>query len=108
MFLPDPAAEALDLPSSGLLVTEVRRGSAAHEAGLRGATREVVLGNYVIPWGGDFIVEVEGRKVTQRRALSQVMLLKQGDDTVRLKVIRDADAVDVSVALKSAPARLRF
>ena len=108
MFLPDRVAEALDLPGSGLLVTEVRRGSAAHEAGLRGATREVVLGNYVIPWGGDFIVEVEGRKVTQRRALSQVMSLKQGDDTVRLKVIRDGDAVDVSVALKSAPARLRF
>ena len=107
-FLSDRAAETLDLPSAGLLVTEVRRGSAAHEAGLRGATREVILGNYVIPWGGDFIVEVDGRKVTHQRALSQVMSLKHGDDTVRLKVIREGDAVDVSVALKSAPARLRF
>ena len=40
MFLPDRAAEALHLPSAGLLVTEVRSDSAAHEAGLRGATRE--------------------------------------------------------------------
>ena len=108
MFLPDRPAEALDLPSAGLLVTEVRRGSAAHEAGLRGATREVILGNYAIPWGGDFIIEVEGREVTHQRALSQVMSLKHGGDTVRLKVIREGDAVDVSVALKSAPARLRF
>ena len=36
------------------------------------------------------------------------MSLKHGGDTVRLKVIREGDAVDVSVALKSAPARLRF
>ena len=108
MFLPERAAEALDLPSAGLLVTEVRSGSAAHEAGLQGATREVVLGNYVIPWGGDFIVEVEGHKVVHRRALSQVMLLKRGGDTVRLKVIREGSELDVDVVLKSAPARLRL
>ncbi len=107
-FLPQRYAEALDLPSAGLLVTEVRRGSAAGEAGLQGATREVLLGNYVIPWGGDFIVAIEGREVTHQRALSQAMSLKQGGDTVRLKVIRGENEVDVDVVLKSAPARLRF
>ncbi len=57
---------------------------------------------------GILSLEVEGREVTHQRALSQVMSLKHGGDTVRLKVIREGDAVDVSVALKSAPARLRF
>ena len=75
---------------------------------MQGATREVVLGNYVIPWGGDFIVAIEGREVTHQRALSQAMSLKQGGDTVRLKVIRGENEVDVDVVLKSAPARLRF
>ncbi len=107
-FLRDRTAQALDLPSAGLLVTEVKHGSAADEAGLQGATREVVLGNYVIPWGGDFIIEIEGREVTHQRALSQAMSLKQGGDTVRLKVIRGENEVDVDVVLKSAPARLRF
>lgn len=107
-FLPRRYAEALGLHAAGLLVTEVRSGSASDEAGLKGATREVILGNYVIPWGGDFIVAVEGREVTNQRALSQAMSLKHGGDILNLKVIRGDSELDIEVVLKSAPAKIRF
>ncbi len=105
-FLPDRLAQALKLPSSGYLITEVEAGSAAAEAGLRGATREVAVGNYIIPWGGDFIIEVDGRKITHRQVLSQAMALKHGGDTLRLKIIREGREMDVELVLRSKALRL--
>ena len=32
---------------------KVVRGATAAKAGLRGATRQVVVGRYRVPWGGD-------------------------------------------------------
>ena len=87
-------------------VTGVDPGSAADEAGLRGATRQVAVGNYLIPWGGDFIIAVDGREVTNRRVLNQALSLKQGGDTVKLTIIRGGQKMDVAVTLKSAAVRL--
>ena len=86
-----------------MLVTEVVRGSAAAEAGLRPAQREVVVGNYLIPWGGDFITKIDGREVANRGFLNQVLSLKHGGDTLRLRVIRDGEEMEVEITLKSAP-----
>ena len=83
LFLSGRILRALGLPGeAGLLVTEVARGSAAAEAGLRPAQREVVVGNYLIPWGGDFITRIDGREVTNRSFLNQVLSLKHGGDTL--------------------------
>jgi S1-C subfamily serine protease len=84
------------------LVTTVERGSAAAEAGLRGASREIIVGNYSIPWGGDYVIQVDGRGVTQSRTLTQVLSLKHGGDTIRLKVIREGQEQDITVTLQSA------
>ena len=104
LFLSGRIVRALGLRGeAGLLVTEVARGSAAAEAGLRPARREVVIGNYLVPWGGDFITKVDGREVTNRGFLNQVLSLKHGGDTLRLSVIRDGEEVEVEITLKSAP-----
>ena len=104
LFLSGRIVRALDLPGdAGLLVTEVARGSAAAEAGLRPAQREVVVGNYLIPWGGDFITRIDGREVTNRSFLNQVLSLKHGGDTLLLTVIRDDQEAEVEITLKSAP-----
>jgi len=105
-FLDARWARGLKLPATGYLTLEVQRGSAAAQAGVRGATREIVVGNYLIPWGGDYIIEVDGRPVTHPRVLSQAMSLKQGGDTLRLKVIRGGEEVELTLTLQSETMRL--
>ncbi len=106
VYLSGRLASALKLPPGGYLVQEVEPGSAAAAAGLRGATREVRLGNYVIPWGGDYIIEVDGRRVTNQRFFQQALGLKRGGDTVRLKVVRGAEEVEVELVLRAQAMRL--
>lgn len=106
VFVAGRLARALNLPPGGYLVTDVARGSAAAEAGLRGATREIRLGNYIIPWGGDYIVAVEGRRVTSKRLLNQALALKRGGDTLKLTVLRDDDEVEIEIRLRSQTMRI--
>ena len=109
LFIPSRLARALELPNTaGYLIADVHRGTAAADAGLLGATRDILAGNYRIPWGGDFIIEVDGRKVTHRRVLSQSMSLKQGGDTLRLTIIRKGREREVTVKLRSASRALRL
>jgi S1-C subfamily serine protease len=109
IFIPSRSARALDLPArAGFLIVEVAARSAGAEAGLRGAQREIIVGNSRIPWGGDFIIAVDGRRVTHRRVFTQVLSLKQGGDTLRLTVIRDGEEMDVTVKLRSASGSLRL
>ena len=81
-------------------------GSAAAQVGLVGAQREVVLGNYLIPWGGDFITHVDGREVTHRRVLSQVLALKHGGDSLELSIVRDNEEIQkITIVLKEKSTR---
>jgi S1-C subfamily serine protease len=106
-FIPADFAEDLGLPSRpGLLITQVEPGSAADQAGLRGATREVVVDNYVVDIGGDFIVQVEGQPVTGRTVLTHVLERKKAGDPLRLTVVRGRRQFTVTVTLGQAPQRL--
>ena len=106
VYLDPRFAKALELPPSGYLVMEVTPGSAAAKAGLRGAHREIILGNYRIPWGGDYIVEADGRRIASQRMLSQILSLKRAGDSVKLKVVREGEEVDLIVKLQAPGARL--
>ena len=109
VYLTRRFSNALDLPDqAAYLIVTLDPGSAAAEAGLRGADREVRVGNYRVPWGGDTIIAVDGRTVTHRRVLSQALSLKAGDDTVRLTIIREGREMDVTVTLQSARGRMRL
>jgi len=106
VYLPTRLAQALELPPGGYLVAEVEPGSAAAAAGLRGATREVQLGNYRIPWGGDYITAVDGRRVTSRQMLQQMLGLKKGGDTLELTVLREGKETEVVLRLRGQGMRL--
>jgi len=102
-FIEARYAQALKLGARpGYLVTAVERGSAADLAGLRGATREIRLGNARIPYGGDYIVAVDGREVAHSRVFSQALSLKHGGDTLRLTIFRDGQEQEVTITLASA------
>ncbi len=101
-------AEMLKLPTKGgLLIQEVRRGSPAEVAGLRGPNRNVIVGGaYQLSIGGDLIVAVEGQPVDAKDTLQRVMNRKRGGDPLTLTVYRDGKNVDIKIKLGEAPQQL--
>ena len=99
-FLTRRWSRALRLPTTGYLVTDVARGSAAAEAGLRGASRDIIVGNYRVPWGGDVIIEVDGAAVTDKTSMQQALSLKLAGDRVALRVLRGDAELELTVTLR--------
>ncbi len=105
IFLSADLAEALGYPAQpGLLIQQVEPGSGADQANLRGADREVSIGNYIIPMGGDFIVGVDDQPVSSRYVLSRVMERKKAGDALRLTILRGRGRrTEVTVTLGEVP-----
>ncbi len=99
-------AEELHLPAEGgLLLQGVEPGSAAEEAGLRGPTSRVIVGNYPLGIGGDLIIAIDGEPVTQAEALQRALNRKHGGDVMELTILRNGRTMKVKVTLGSAPQR---
>jgi len=93
-------AEALELPrEGGLLIVEGERGSAAEEAGLRGARRWAVVGNYEIAVGGDLIMAIDGQAVNSRNSLTTAMNRKRPGDSMELTISRAGRTLKLKVKL---------
>ena len=106
-FVAGELADALELPSTGgLLVQRVEAGSAAQEAGLRGANRTVIVGNYRLGIGGDLIVSVDGKPVESQDVLARVMTRKRVGDTLQLEIIRGGKKQKLTVKLGESSAVL--
>lgn len=94
-------AELLELPAEGgLLILQVEAGSPAARAGLRGATRRVMIYNYRIPVGGDLVMAVDGRPVAGRRdAITSALNRKRPGDSLELTIYRDGRTMKLKVPL---------
>lgn len=96
-------AELLELPAEGgLLIQEVIPGSAADQAGLRGARRVVVVGNTEIGIGGDLIMSIDGKAVSRGDALSIGLSRKRPGDPLELVIFRNGRTTKVRVTLGEA------
>ncbi len=98
-------AKALELPvDSGLLLVQLYDGSPLDRAGVRGARREVILGNQRLFVGGDILVAVDGQPVT---SLEDLQILLESDykvgDTVTVDLLRDGKPFSVEVTLAEEP-----
>jgi S1-C subfamily serine protease len=99
-LIPGDWAEALRLPrSGGLLIGRVSRGSPAAAAGLRGATQQARIGNYLVPVGGDLITAVDGKRVEEENAIAKAVAQKHAGETLDLTIWRDSRSMDVKVTL---------
>jgi S1-C subfamily serine protease len=102
-YITGDLADELGLPSSGgLLIQHIERGSAAEVAGLRGPREVVIVGNYRLGIGGDFIVAVDGQPVEGNDSLQRALDRKRAGDMLRLTVIRNGRNVVVPVRLGEA------
>jgi S1-C subfamily serine protease len=94
-------AQALDLPvQRGLLVARLYRSSPADRAGLRGATREVIVGNRRLLAGGDILTAVDETAVRDWDSLQEY--LEQNTrvgQMVTLTLLRDGQELKKTATL---------
>ena len=88
----------------GAIVGSVQKGSPAAKAGISAGKGKIEFqGQKDIPRGGDVIVAVDGRPVTQTRDLPELIGNLPSGRTVRLSVVRGKDRRTVAVKLAPRP-----
>ncbi len=98
-------ANALDLTTdSGILIVQLVDGSPLVRAGLRGAQRQMIIGNQRALVGGDILVAVDGQPTTGAGDLDALLESRyQVGDTVTVEYLRDGQLNSVTVQLAEAP-----
>ncbi|MGB3681317.1 MAG: trypsin-like peptidase domain-containing protein [Rubrobacteraceae bacterium] len=88
----------------GVAVAAVVPGGPADKAGLRGGDRTVSLGGAQVPVGGDVILGVDGKSVSDMGQLQQAISKDKVGQTVVLKVRQGSQTTQVRVTLDNQPA----
>jgi S1-C subfamily serine protease len=98
-------ARRLGLPvDRGAIVASVQKGSPAAKAGLSAGKGKIEFqGQNDIPRGGDVVVAVDGKAVTQRRDLPELIGNKGPGAKVRLEVVRGKERRTVTITLAPRP-----
>jgi S1-C subfamily serine protease len=97
-------AALFNLPvKRGLLVQNVRVGSAAARAGLRPATQQVTVAGESWGLGGDIIVAANGRAVSNVAQLRDLVNGKKPGDVLTLEVVRGTKKLTIQVRLEKQP-----
>jgi S1-C subfamily serine protease len=98
-------ARRLGIPTRhGALVTKVEPGGPADDAGIQAGEAKISFqGQKDIPQGGDAIVAVDGKALTESADLPNVISLKSPGDKVRLTVLRGKVRRTVTVTLAPRP-----
>jgi S1-C subfamily serine protease len=86
-------------PEAGVLIQKVVPGGPADRAGLHGGNQQYYLGNMLINVGGDLIVAIDGREVTDTSDISAITEKHQPGDTVNVTVYRGRRKMTVKLVL---------
>jgi 2-alkenal reductase len=107
MLLYPQLAEKLDLPvRDGAVVSQVENGGPADDAGLKAGDDKIRFqGQPDVPKGGDVIVAVNGKKLSRRNDLADVISAFPAGREVSLEVVRGDDRRTVKVKLGKRPNR---
>jgi len=102
-------AQRASLPvSRGILVSQVKRGSTADQAGVRGGDTEnyVVVGGNTIYLGGDIILSIGGRPVSTLMDYLGALENTKPGDTVVLEILRNGSKTTLNITLSERPRSL--
>jgi S1-C subfamily serine protease len=94
------------LPTNwGILVSQVKRGSNAEQAGLRGGDPDtyIVAGGTTIYLGGDIILSIAGRPVSTLMDYLGALEATKPGETVDLQILRNGAKTTVAVNLSERP-----
>jgi S1-C subfamily serine protease len=85
----DGSLSALNLPvKQGALVETVEGGTPAAKAGIRGGNLEVQTSGGKVAVGGDIVVAVDGKTISNAEDLTTVIGSKKPGDTISVEVLR--------------------
>src|SRR5919199_845085 len=85
--------------SHGVLVGQVKAGSGAAKAGLRGATTQAVVSGETWPIGGDLIVKADGQTIGSPERLRDGVAAKKPGDRLQLQIYRGTKKTTLDVTL---------
>jgi S1-C subfamily serine protease len=89
--------------SRGAMIGEVRDGSPAKRAGLRGGSDEETFNGQDVTTGGDVIVAVDGRPVRSADEIVREVSSRLPGETIRLTVVRGQTRKTVTAKLGARP-----
>jgi S1-C subfamily serine protease len=102
---PSVAKAVGGLPSQGVIVARVVKGSPAAKAGLKAATSQKTVNGVTALLGGDAIVAVDGKPISTAQQLSSAVALRKPGDRLTLDVVRAGKSRTFAVTLDNAPAQ---
>ena len=101
-------AKALNLPvERGVLVGRLAKQSPAVEAGLRGGSLQVIIGNTRLFIGGDIITAADEVAIQSRADLVRFLRAKKPGQKVSLSLYRDGKQMTLPVTLGERPRRTK-
>ncbi|MFQ5594620.1 MAG: S1C family serine protease [Anaerolineae bacterium] len=88
----------------GVLVVAVYANGPAVQAGIRGGSQRVRIGNLILPIGGDLIVGIDGTPIEDQRDLTIYLEENtQVSQTVQLSIVRNGEEMTVPITLAEQP-----
>jgi S1-C subfamily serine protease len=97
-------ADTFNLPvDEGVLVESVTAGSGAAKAGLEAGTTEVVVAGESYVLGGDIIVSVNGKTISEVEEIRDVLAAHEPGQKLKLGIFRDETKSSVTVTLGRQP-----
>ena len=96
-------ASALGVDGEGVLVAQVVDGSPAAEAGIKGGSDQTSLQGQPYVVGGDVITAIDGEQVSSMEQLAGIVSQHAPGDEVKLSVLRDGSASELTVTLSERP-----
>ena len=102
-----PATVAHDLNlTPGVEITDVKSGTPAQKAGLKGATGKKVVQGTQYATGGDVITAIDGQKVKTSEGVQLAIDAHHPGDTIEITYWRKGETKTVSVKLATRPTQI--
>jgi S1-C subfamily serine protease len=99
-------ADHLNLDTdTGVLVTDLFKGSPAEAAGLRAGQEEIRYQGLQITTGGDVILAIDGRELDRDHTVSAAIADKRPGEEISLEVLRDGERIEIRLKLGIRPLR---
>jgi S1-C subfamily serine protease len=103
--IPGTVADDLGLVQ-GVEITDVRSGTPADNAGLKGSSGQKTVQGQQYATGGDVITEISGEKVTTSEHVQQAIDAHHPGDTISITYWRNGDSHTVDVKLATRPTQI--